>query len=42
MPIEQPAWMKGFGKLRRLRTETARVQQTIDETFGVIEPEDRE
>ena len=37
----QPAWMKGFGKLRRLRKETQKVQQTIDEEFGVVEPEDR-
>jgi hypothetical protein len=37
----QPEWMEGFGKLRRLRTETARVQRRIDDTFEVIEPEDR-
>ena len=37
----EPAWMKGFGKLRRLRKETARVQSTIDEEFEIIEPEDR-
>jgi hypothetical protein len=33
--------MQGFGKLRRLRKETARVQARIDEVFEVIEPEDR-
>jgi hypothetical protein len=37
----EPAWMQGFGKLRRLRKETVRIQATIDEAFEVIEPEDR-
>ncbi len=37
----EPDWMQGFGKLRRLRKETARIQARIDETFEVIEPEDR-
>ena len=37
----EPAWMEGFGKLRRLRNETARVQARIDEAFEHIEPEDR-
>lgn len=37
----EPAWMQGFGKLRRLRKETRRIQAAIDEEFGVIEPEDR-
>ncbi len=37
----EPEWMRGFGKLRRLRRETRRVQARIDEQFGVIEPEDR-
>jgi hypothetical protein len=37
----EPEWMQGFGKLRRLRRETARVQARIDEAFEVIEPEDR-
>lgn len=37
----QPEWMQGFGKLRRLRKETARIQARIDERFEVIEPEDR-
>ena len=36
-----PAWMKGFGALRRLHKETARIQVRIAETFDVIEPEDR-
>ena len=37
----EPGWMQGFGKLRRLRKETARVLARIDEAFDVIEPEDR-
>jgi hypothetical protein len=37
----EPAWMQGFGKLRRLRKETQRIQATIDEAFEVIESEDR-
>ena len=39
--LGEPEWMQGFGKLRRLRKETARIQARIDETFEVIEPEDR-
>lgn len=34
-------WMKGFGRLRPLRRETARIQGVIDREFDVIEPEDR-
>jgi hypothetical protein len=37
----EPEWMSGFGKLRRLRKETLRIQKRIDEAFEVIEPEDR-
>jgi hypothetical protein len=37
----EPAWMQGFGKLRRLRKETKRIQASIDEVFEVVEPEDR-
>lgn len=37
----EPEWMRGFGKLRRLRKETARIQARIDERFEIIEPEDR-
>jgi hypothetical protein len=40
-PLQEPQWMKGFGTLRRLRKETARIQSRIDDAFGVIEPEDR-
>ena len=36
-----PEWMQGFGKLRRLHRETARIQERVDETFEVVEPEDR-
>ena len=39
---DEPAWMQGFGKLRRLRKETARIQKRIDEAFEVVEPEDRQ
>ena len=38
---DEPAWMEGFGKLRRLRPETKRVQGRIDEAFEIVEPEDR-
>lgn len=37
----RPGWMRGFGALRRLRKETARVQAEIDHAFEVVEPEDR-
>ena len=37
----EPGWMQGFGKLRRLRKETQRIQAGIDRQFEVIEPEDR-
>ena len=37
-----PPWMRGFGKLRMLRRETARIQGRIDREFETIEPEDRE
>lgn len=36
-----PAWMAGFGKLKRLKAETRRVQASIDAEFGVLEAEDR-
>lgn len=38
----EPEWMQGFGKLRHLRKETARIQERIHEAFDVVEPEDRE
>jgi hypothetical protein len=37
----EPAWMTGFGALRRLHKETAHIQSLIDETFETIEAEDR-
>ena len=40
--LGEPAWMHGFGKLRRLHKETVRIQARIDEAFEVIEAEDRE
>lgn len=36
-----PEWMQGFGKLRHLHKETARIQERIREAFEVVEPEDR-
>jgi hypothetical protein len=38
---DEPEWMQGFGKLKRLHDETVRVQSVIDQEFEVIEPEDR-
>lgn len=38
---DEPLWMQGFGKLKRLHKETTRVQSIVDEEFEVIEPEDR-
>jgi len=37
----RPRWMRGFGTLRRLRKETARIQAEIALAFDVVEPEDR-
>jgi hypothetical protein len=34
-------WMAAFGKLRRLRKETARINSIIEEEFEQIEAEDR-
>lgn len=34
-------WMRGFGQLKTLRRETARIQRVIDREFEVVEPEDR-
>ncbi len=41
VPPEEPPWMQGFGKLRRLRAETRRIRAAIDQTFEAVEPEDR-
>jgi hypothetical protein len=37
----KPAWMRGFGKLRRLHKETKRIELVIAEEFDVIDQEDR-
>ena len=37
----EPEWMRGFGKLRALRKETAHLQSRIDKVFDVVEREDR-
>lgn len=34
-------WMAGFGKLRRLRKETARINRLIEAEFEQVEAEDR-
>ena len=39
---DQRPWMRGFGQLRPLRRETARIQRVIDGEFEVVEPEDRQ
>ena len=38
---DAPAWMRGFGRLRHLRRETARIQRRIDRELDVVEPDDR-
>ena len=38
---DTPPWMRGFGRLRPLRRETARIQRVIDREFEIVEPEDR-
>ena len=37
----EKSWMEGFGKLRRLRRDTARINRLIEEEFEHVEPEDR-
>ncbi len=34
-------WMAAFGKLRRLRKKTARINRLIEEEFEQVEAEDR-
>lgn len=36
-----PPWMRGFGRLRSLGRETAKIRRVIDREFEVVEPEDR-
>lgn len=40
-PSRPPPWMSGFGKLWRLRKETARIQAIVDAEFERVESEDR-
>jgi hypothetical protein len=37
---EEKPWLKTFGKLQSLRSETARINQIVEDEFGHIEPED--
>jgi len=37
----EPEWMRGFGKLGRLRKETRRILARVREVFETIGPEDR-
>lgn len=37
-----PPWMRGFGRLRSLRRETARIRRDMERAFEVVEPEDRQ
>jgi hypothetical protein len=39
-PGQERPWMESFGKLRSLRSETARINKIIEHEFGQIEPED--
>jgi hypothetical protein len=36
----QPAWLSVYGALRHEKTEIRKIQSTIDEEFGKINPED--
>jgi len=38
--VDKP-WMAAFGKLRRLRKETAKINRRIEEEFEHVEAEDR-
>lgn len=40
-PAADQPWMAGFGKLRHLRKETAKVNRVIREEFEQVEAEDR-
>lgn len=37
---EDKPWLNTFGKLHRLRKETARINRIIEEEFDRVEPED--
>jgi hypothetical protein len=38
----EPPWIKGFGALADLRTESARLMKLIDQEFESIEAEDKQ
>ena len=38
-PSQEKPWMKHFGKLRHLRSETRRIEQRIEKTFEHIDAE---
>lgn len=38
---QEPPWMGGFGQLRHLQAETARIQALIDDEHSVVEADDR-
>lgn len=40
--VQGPPWMRGFGALKALSKDTARMQARIEREFERIEPEDRE
>ena len=37
---EKKPWLKSFGQLRSLRTESARIRRVIEGEFDRVEPED--
>ena len=37
-----PPWMRGFGRLKPLHRESARILRVIDRDLGAVEPDDRE
>jgi hypothetical protein len=37
---QEKPWMAAFGKLKRLRKETARINRVIEQEFEQIEPEE--
>ncbi len=37
-----PRWMQGFGTLGHLHSETKKIQSRIDQTFRMVEAEDRD
>lgn len=39
--VTKTPWMSGFGRLRHLHKETAKINRRIEEEFEQIDPEDR-